>query len=160
MSVKIKDTVSASELAQWLHLSPSSIAANARCGHVVRAPTRGQYFLRESIRSYAEHIRQVAAGRTDDLTAKQRVRLLTAQADSAQGKATKLAGQYLDAAEAVLTWESIKRDGRKILMTIPARAKARVPHLTEHDIAVIQEEVAAALRPFDDDDQAKAATVG
>jgi hypothetical protein len=35
-------------------------------------------------------------------------------------------------------------------MTIPARAKARVPHLTEHDMAVIREEVELALRPFDE----------
>jgi phage terminase Nu1 subunit (DNA packaging protein) len=161
MNVKIKDqTVNAVELSEWLGISPSAVSDNARRGYIHRAPTRGRYLLRDSIRSYAEHIRQAAAGREDDLTAKQRVRLLTAQADSAQGKATKLAGAYLDADDVKKTWAEIKRSGREILMTIPARAKARVPSLTAYDLAVIEEEVVLALRPFDDDDKAKAATGG
>jgi phage terminase Nu1 subunit (DNA packaging protein) len=151
MNDKIKDTeVTAAVLSEWLGVSVPAVSAYARKGVVARSTVRGRYKLQKSVKGYVTHMRSTAADRTDDLTTVERTRLLRIQADSAAAKATRLAGQYLDAGDVKKTWAEIKRSGREILMTIPARAKARVPHLTEHDLAVIREEVELALRPFDE----------
>jgi phage terminase Nu1 subunit (DNA packaging protein) len=144
------EIVNARELSEWIGVGTSTIADLARRGHIVREG-RGRYRLWESIAGYVAHLHEAAAGRNDDLT-KERARLLSAQADSAESKAQKLSGLHVDAGEVSRTWAEIKRRGRAVLMTIPARCRARVPHLTEHDLAVIEEEVVSAMQQFDLDD--------
>ena len=105
----IDPKVTAAVLSQWLGISPQAIADNARRGFVHRAPKRGEYFLRKSIKSYVAHIRKSASGREDDATTRERVRLLTIQADAAEAKVKKLSDQYLTVAEVDNTWKSMKR---------------------------------------------------
>jgi phage terminase Nu1 subunit (DNA packaging protein) len=149
------EIVSPSELSEWIGVGTSTITDLARRGHIVRAG-RGRYRLWESIARYTAHLTAAALDRQDDATGVQRARLLSAQADSATAKAQKLSGAHLDAGEVAREWADIKRRGRAVLMTIPARCKARVPSLTEFDVDVIRQEVELALRPFDDDLQGTA----
>jgi hypothetical protein len=52
----------------------------------------------------------------------------------------------------------IKRSGRAKMLELPGRIAKRLPgRLSEHDLDVITKEVLLALKPFDDDDAAKAA---
>jgi phage terminase Nu1 subunit (DNA packaging protein) len=150
--VKINNdrTVTATVLGKWLGVSPSSVADNARRGYVVRAPARGQYFLRESVRAYASHLRETASGRTDDPTTKEQVRLLSARADSAEAKARKLAAQYLGRDEVDNTWKSMNRRILAVLGEIPAECAKRLPHLMPRDIGQIKDEVELALQPLKD----------
>ena len=148
MKIDNAQTVSATTLAQWLGLSPSAIAANARLGHVVRAPKRGEYYLRKSIQSYTHHIRERASGREDDATTIERTRLLSAQADSAEAKAKKLADQYVEADWASTTFAAMRHRVLRILGEIPAEAGRRLPHLSTHDLAEVASEVDLAVAPL------------
>jgi phage terminase Nu1 subunit (DNA packaging protein) len=146
----IDPKVTAAELSKWLGISPQAIADNARRGFVHRTSKRGEYFLKKSIQSYAQHIREAAAGR-DDATTKARVRLLKIQADAAEAKVKKLRAGYLGAAAVDYSWEAMRRRVLKILAGIPEEAARRLPDLTEHDLAEVASEVEIALKPLKDE---------
>jgi phage terminase Nu1 subunit (DNA packaging protein) len=146
--------VTAAELSKWLGISPQAIADNARRGFVHRTTRRGEYYLRKSIQSYTRHIREAAAGH-DDATTKERVRLLTIQADAAEAKAAKLAAQYLNADSLETTWAQTRRRVLKILGEIPEECGKKLPHLTAHDLGEIKNEVDLAVAPLADEPKDK-----
>jgi phage terminase Nu1 subunit (DNA packaging protein) len=146
----IDPKVTAAVLSQWLGISPQAIADNARRGFVHRTSRRGEYYLRASIRSYTQHIREAASGREDDTTAA-KTRLLRIQADRAEAKAKKLSDQYLTVASVDNTWASMRRRILQILEEIPAEVGRRLPHLTPHDLAEVAAEVDLATAPLKDD---------
>ena len=147
---KIDVFVNAAELATWLGISVPAVSSYARKGVVARGPVRGQYSLKKSVTAYVDHMRSAAAGREDDLTARERTRLLKAQADAAEGKAKKLANQYLEAAAVEKTWAAMRRRVLQILGGIPEEVGRRLPHLTPHDLAEIAGEVTLATAPLNE----------
>jgi len=152
--------VTASELAGWIGVSVSVLGQYARKGIAARAPERGRYLLRKTVRAYADHLRAAAVGR-ENPTAAERTRLLKTQADSVEKKVRDLDKKLVSAADVAATWLDIKRSGRAKMLELPGRIAKRLPgRLSEHDLNVIESKVLLALRPFDDDDKAKAATGG
>jgi phage terminase Nu1 subunit (DNA packaging protein) len=137
-------TVSASELGEWLKLSPQAIAKYAASNVLVRV-ARGRYDLKASIANYCEVIRASASGRGSPV-ATERQRLVSAQADAAEHKAQQLAGKLLPAAEVESAWQAIVRTTRAALLALPSRCGAQIAQLTPHDIVVIDNEVKAVLQ--------------
>ena len=76
---------------------------------------------------------------------KQRARLAAAQAHLAELKAARLRGELVEAAGVEAEWSGVLRTVRAGLLAIPSRVAARLPHLSNHDIAEIDSEIRAAL---------------
>jgi terminase small subunit / prophage DNA-packing protein len=59
-------------------------------------------------------------------------------------KAAKLRGSLVDAAEVEAEWSGVLRTVRAGMLAVPSRVSQRLPHLSAHDVAQI-DEVRAAL---------------
>jgi phage terminase Nu1 subunit (DNA packaging protein) len=76
---------------------------------------------------------------------KQRGRLAAAQANLAEIKAAKMRGELVEAAAVETEWAGVLRTIRAGLLAVPSRVAARLPHLSKHDVAEIDQEIRAAL---------------
>ncbi|MEI4473338.1 terminase small subunit [Frigidibacter sp. MR17.24] len=151
---EMPETVSESALARLLGVSASRVQRLARDGVLVRSG-RGKYALEESVRRYAEKLREGAAraGRPsaggDDLKA-ERLRLTRAQADREEARVARERGELVPAAEVTRQWASILRDVRAGLLAVPSRFGAAHPHMSPHDIAGLTDEIKRALEGLAD----------
>src|SRR5262249_37717061 len=76
---------------------------------------------------------------------KQRARLAAAQANLAELKAAKLRGELVEAAVVEAEWCGVLRMVRARMLAVPSRVGARLPHLSKHDVAEIDQEIRSAL---------------
>lgn len=60
-------------------------------------------------------------------------------------------GTLLDADAVAREWASVLRQVRAGMLAVPSRVRARLPHLTAHDAAVLDEELRQALAALADD---------
>lgn len=147
--------VSADVLADWFGISATRVRDLVRDGTIPKAG-HGKYDLRACLTAYLAHLRHHAAraGRPpadsspEARTAKER--LTEAQARLAEAKADQAAGKLLDAAEVERTWTGIVRDVRAGLLAVPSRVGASLPHLTAHDVAMLDRELRAAMEALSD----------
>jgi phage terminase Nu1 subunit (DNA packaging protein) len=137
------ETVSTTELADYLGLSSKAVAGYATSG-VVKRVSPGRFLLRDSVRGYCAHQRAMAAGRSTPASI-ENVRLKKEQADAIALKNAITRGEYLLAADVRNEWASIIRNARATILAITARLCARLPHLTTHDVSEIDLEVREAL---------------
>jgi phage terminase Nu1 subunit (DNA packaging protein) len=135
------------DLAALLGVSVQTIRDLARRGIIVR--TGRTFALEEAIPSYCAHLRKLATGRGGEQTinsaATDRGRLAKAQADSVEIKNARLRGELVDAHEVDIRWASMVRAARSGVMAMPSRISQRLPHLSAHDIVVMEAELRAAL---------------
>jgi phage terminase Nu1 subunit (DNA packaging protein) len=75
----------------------------------------------------------------------ERGRLAAAQANLAELKARKMAGELVEATEVEATWGGVLRTIRAGMLAVPSRVSQRLPHLSAHDVAEIDAEIRAAL---------------
>jgi len=77
---------------------------------------------------------------------KQRGRLAAAQATLAEIKAAKMRGELV-AAAVEIEWSSVLRTIRAGMLAVPSRiaARARLPHLSKHDVAEMDAEIREAV---------------
>jgi|SRR3954447_19183076 phage terminase Nu1 subunit (DNA packaging protein) len=138
-------SVTASELADHLGVSPRSVTELARRGIAVRAGP-GRWRLRESIRRYCDDLRQRGGGvAVAASAAAERGRLAKEQADALALKNARLRGSMLDAEAVEREWSSILSMVRSGVLAAPSRIGARLPHLTPGDLAGIDRELRAVL---------------
>ncbi len=76
---------------------------------------------------------------------KQRARLAAAQADLNELKAARMRSELVEAAAVEMEWSGILRTVRAGMLAVPSRVAARLPHLSKHDVAEIDQEIRAAL---------------
>jgi phage terminase Nu1 subunit (DNA packaging protein) len=74
-----------------------------------------------------------------------RGRLASAQARLAETKLNQLSGTLVEAIEVEKVWVGLARQMRAAMLAVAPRAGQRLPNLTKADIAVIDEEIRAAL---------------
>lgn len=117
-------------------------------GIVVRKG-RGSYDLVASIQRYCEHLRSVASGHGGEGAAidlaTERARLAKEQADGHALKNATARAELAPVAEVERRWSDILRRVRSGLLAVPSRSRQRLPHLTAHDVVVIDQEVRSAL---------------
>ncbi len=114
-----------------------------------------RYDLTASLRSYASHLREMAAGRGDEqhqlfLTA-ERARLAKEQADNTALKNAALRRELVPVAEVKSLWAGIVRQTRSKILAVPARIRQQLAHLSVHDVEVIDTELRRTLEELADD---------
>src|SRR3954469_24426578 len=122
-------SVTASELADHLGVSPRSVTELARRGIAVRAGP-GRWRLRESIRRYCDDLRQRGGGvAVAASAAAERGRLAKEQADALALKNARLRGSMLDAEAVEREWSSILSIGplRRACRAVPDRGAPAAP---------------------------------
>lgn len=87
-----------------------------------------------------------------------RQRLVLAQAEHAELKNRALKGELLSRGAVVAEWQSILREVRAGVLAAPSRIRSRLPHLTQHDVATIDEVLRAILTDLAVDSSVKAAS--
>src|ERR1700731_2634779 len=141
--------VTAGELADLLGVSTKTVRELAGRKIAVRAG-RGMYDLRASVRGYSNHMRAIATGKAGGeavaaSAAAARARLAGALADKAELANARHRGALVDAEAVQREWSDTFRGVRARMMAVPTRCGARLPHMTAHDIAMIEGEVRDAL---------------
>jgi phage terminase Nu1 subunit (DNA packaging protein) len=148
---KPKDVeVTALVLAEWIGVGTPAVNDYGRRGVTVRAPTRGKFFLKESVGGYLAHMGKVAVERENPTTA-ERTRLLRTEADGVEHKVKALQARLLPASSVAATWLDMKHSIRAKLLELPGRIDRRLQgRLSKHDLDVIEREVLLALKPLED----------
>lgn len=148
MTTCLDDPVSAPELARALGVSSRTVRKLAARGLVVKT-ARGAYDLVPSIQRYCEHLRSVAAGHGGEDAAldlaTERARLAKEQADGHALKNAAARAELVPVPEVERRWADILRRVRSGLLAVPSRSRQRLPHLTAHDVTVIDQEVRSVL---------------
>ncbi len=124
---------------------------------------RDRYDLAASLRTYASHLRNMAAGRVPgdreqadngagyhrDVAklsgAYERARLNRAKADAEELKNAAMRRELVKATDVEREWSSVLRGLRSRILATPARVRQRLAHLSASDIAAIDEELRCAL---------------
>jgi phage terminase Nu1 subunit (DNA packaging protein) len=84
-------------------------------------------------------------------------RLKLAQAEHAELKNRALKGELLSRGAVVAEWQSILREVRAGVLAAPSRIRSKLPRLSQHDVATIDEVLRAILADLAPNTPAKAA---
>ena len=143
MALNDPGSVTASELADHLGVSPRSVTELGRRGIAVRAGP-GRWRLRESVRRYCDDLRQRGGGvAVAASAAAERGRLAKEQADAIALKNARLRGSLVDAEAVQREWGAVLTAVRSGCLAIPSRVGSRLPHLSPADVAAVEAEAPA-----------------
>lgn len=148
------DLVTAKEISDWIGVSDRTVSDLAIRGHAKKVG-RGQYDLKETIRLYTAHLREVSAGRGDgqalDLV-QERARLAKQQADGHELKNAVLRRELLARDQVEAEWTDILRKLRAGLLAIPSRVRQRIG-LDANTTAEIDREIRDTLMVLGNDQE-------
>lgn len=136
-------------MAELLGVSLVTVDLLAKDGKIVRIRP-GEFDIRESVRTYCAHLRNVAGNRSGDDDAnlnltEQRARLAKAQTEAQEFKNQIAQGEYVLAAEAEREWADFLRNIRSRVLAVPSRVRQIIPTMTAHDVGLIDRELRDAL---------------
>jgi phage terminase Nu1 subunit (DNA packaging protein) len=139
--VPVEDViVDAPALARICRLNLRTILKLAEQDIVVRVK-RGRYAQWASISNLIEHYRLQAAGRIGRDETVDAVRanceLKTSQRRLNELRIAKMVGQLISLPEVEAAWNEIALNVRQLFMSLPARARFDIPHLTAEDQRVL-----------------------
>lgn len=151
------ETVNAKEVADWIGVSDRTVSDLAIRGHAKKVG-RGRYDLKETIRLYTSHLREVAAARGDgqilDLV-QERARLAKAQTAGQEMKNATLRRELLPREEVEAEWSDILRKLRSAMLAIPSRIRQRLG-LDANATADIDREIRDTLTVLGNDQEHEA----
>ncbi|GJD41951.1 terminase small subunit [Methylobacterium bullatum] len=137
--------VSGPDLASLLGLNVRTLNDLASRGIIVKHG-RGEFDRDASVRSYIDHLRTVAAGRTTTVSlTDERTRLAREQADALEFKNQAARRELIPAKQVETEWASILRDLRASLLSIPSRVQQRLGTLPQADVSVLDREIRDVL---------------
>ena len=89
----------------------------------------------DSIHAYLEHLRKAAAGRTsgEQSLAEERAKETQVKREIGEMKLMQLRGEMLTLSEVSASWSSFASAVKAAVLSIPSKARAKIPHLTAHD---------------------------
>ena len=108
---------------------------NAR-GLLVRAPKTGLYLTVPTLEACWAHYRGVAADRSREMNsplAIERVKTLTVERQILEITLDKLKSEILTLDEVKEAWSTFASQLKAVMLTVPCKARTRIPHLTAHD---------------------------
>lgn len=144
------DLVNATDLAEWLGLTPNRVSALAREGVLPRNAAK-LFPLKAAVRAYAEHSRAGAHGRrVDSELAAEKLRAAKATAEKLEIQNAKARGDLLDGKEVANTWRSIVTDLRAALLAVPSRVAGRMG-MDRATTAALDSEIRDAMEVIADD---------
>jgi phage terminase Nu1 subunit (DNA packaging protein) len=120
----------------------------AEAGLVIRIEP-GRFDLERSVGNVVLHLRELASSRrgADGVDAvKASAALKDAQRKLTEVKYQQLDGQLISLPEAEAVWSGLVRSGRTLFQSLPARARAVLPHLIDADQATLDTLVEDMLR--------------
>jgi terminase small subunit / prophage DNA-packing protein len=143
----LQDEMKTSELASIFGVSAETVRKLARSGVIVRA---GRLFpVAESVRRYAAHLRDAAAGRGKasggEAAVSARARLADLQADAQEMKNAVARGELISEAEVDSAWAEVALLVRTAVMDGVERAAGELPHMSRSDVAVLDRVMRGAL---------------
>jgi phage terminase Nu1 subunit (DNA packaging protein) len=144
----VDDSVDAATVARWLNCSTRQVRQYAEEGLAVRTGP-AQFDLERSVGNVVLHLRELASSRRGADGAdvvKASAALKDAQRKLAELKYQQLDGQLISLPEAEAVWSGLVRSGRTLLQSLPARARAVLPHLTDADQTTLAKLVDDMLR--------------
>ncbi|WP_181404640.1 terminase small subunit [Asticcacaulis tiandongensis] len=94
--------------------------------------------------AYLKHLAQKRSSGNSTLEA-EKIRLAREQADKLELQNAAARGEYVAASDVQNTWATILRDVRASALALPGRVQTRLPHLTAHDIKIIDSEIRTVL---------------
>jgi phage terminase Nu1 subunit (DNA packaging protein) len=134
----------ATQVGEFLGIATRSVAELAKNGIAVKlSPNR--YDLRATVSRYCDDLRKQIKASGGPTAAGERAKLAAAQAEYVSLKNAKARGELLPTVDVERRWTAILGGVRATLMTIPARVGAKLPGLSQADVAVIEAEVRATL---------------
>lgn len=155
-------SVSKKAFAEMIQLTPGRISQLVKKGLPVESD--GKIDIAKGRVWIAENVNPVrSAGQREDrlpfseerqqtsLTA-QRQRLAKEQADAAALKNAKARGEVVRASDVEREWGGILRKVRSGVMAVPSRLRQQLPHLTAHDVQLIDAELRIALEGLSHDE--------
>jgi phage terminase Nu1 subunit (DNA packaging protein) len=148
MASDSKGAVPSATLAQLFACDERTIRNLAGQNIVVKAG-RGQYVLAQSIKNYVIHLREQAAGRmgADDKidVVKEGALLKREQRRNVQLRNAILEGSAIAVEDIAPAWARVVRAVRAGVLAAPGKIRFRLPHISAHDEAVIDEVLRQAL---------------
>jgi phage terminase Nu1 subunit (DNA packaging protein) len=146
-----------SELADLLGVTANRIRTITQDG-VIKRVAPATYDLREAVRAYSIHMRELASrankvgmALNDDLKAA-KLEIAKQQAVALKVKNAAARKELVPAREVEREWAAVLRDLRAALLALPSRIGARLPHLSKHDLAQIDAELRTTLEALADGD--------
>ncbi|MBN9459045.1 MAG: hypothetical protein J0I54_20625 [Bosea sp.] len=130
--------VSEEQLAKLLGCSDRNIRDLAKRQLVVKVAP-GRYDLGRSVQTYVKHLRDQAAGHRsgeDDLVV-ERARLTRLQAEEIEVRLAVRRGELIAIDEVSPALERIVRAVQLSLLAVATKAAGRLPHLSRHDVGVV-----------------------
>jgi len=100
---------------------------------------------RKRAKSVAEHNPRNRSATTDPAYLAEKIRLANAQAVKIELQNAQARQELLPAKAVEAEWSAVLRDVRAAMLALPSRLQQRLPHLTKHDTATIDEEIRDAL---------------
>ena len=143
------DTMTEAALGDLLGLSARRVRQLVTEGVLTKPLHR-----RDSVRAYCGWLREKASRGVavmDDLKA-EKIRQAREAADKLALQNAAARGELVRASEVESAWSNVLRDVRSMMLAVPSRCGASLPHLTAHDVAAIDGEIKSALRGLADDD--------
>ena len=139
--------VTTSVLAGWLGVNARTVGKLVERGVLDRAG-RGRFRLQESVRRYIEHLRASLNVRSEDAPdlATARAQLAVAQRKVQELKAAEMAGKLVRRDAVEEAFGQIAAALRSSLLTMPSRARGRIPHLTAADAQELEGLIRDILR--------------
>ncbi len=128
-SVEIPDELATSaELGEWLGLTSSRVNQLARDSVLPRVDHHGSFAfpLKESVRPYADYLRNRDTRSADPLLAAEKLRVAAGQADKLDIQNQKSRGELIPANAVRAEWLSVAADLRARLLAVPSRVAAKL----------------------------------
>lgn len=128
-------TCSGAELAVLLGINPRNVREWAQRG-VLKRVKSGQFHVVESVQNYTAHLREQAAGRATSSgqnLADEKALELQVRREIGAIKLATLRGEVLTKDEVSTSWSLFAGAVKSAFLSVPTKARTKIPHLTAHD---------------------------
>lgn len=145
------------ELAVILDMAMRNVSDHAAKGSFVPAAKNGMFKTLPSIQTYVRKLREMAAGRAEELRnplADERLRSAQVERELNEIKLSNLRGEMLSAAEVSENWAAFGGQVKAKLLSVPTKVRARIPHMTAHDQETVKEIIVDILNDLADEVEA------
>ena len=145
----MEEAISAQALAELTGLSTRRLRELAEKGVLPRTP-KGLYPHPAAIRAYCAGLREAAAGRGSDEKGgqelvRERALLAREQREAQALKNAIVRGEMIDASEAEKRWADEMVRLRSRLLAVPTDIAQAMPHMTKHDVAIVDRNLRDAM---------------
>jgi phage terminase Nu1 subunit (DNA packaging protein) len=132
----IREQCTKADLSVLMNVSMRTLRDLDSRGKLVRAPKSGLYMTVPTLNACWDHLRLVAAGRVKEAEsplAAERLKTETIERQIREITLKKLKGEVLTLEEVDESWSTFASQVKAVMLTVPGKARTRIPHLTAHD---------------------------